>query len=67
MMFRLIRGKDDKKNPSRFCLSLKNYVICILLRRNTRQKLSVALEKQQPEYLALNGSNCRDHAGIRKP
>ena len=52
MMFRLIRGKDDKKNPSQLP---KPQELCDLysFARNTRQKLSVALEKQQPEYLAL--------------
>jgi DNA helicase-2/ATP-dependent DNA helicase PcrA len=52
MMFRLIRGKDDKKNPNQLP---KPQELCDLysFARNTRQKLSVALEKQQPEYLAM--------------
>ncbi|WP_336930115.1 ATP-dependent helicase [Acinetobacter tandoii] len=52
MMFRLIRGKDDKKNPNQLP---KPQELCDLysFARNTRQKLSDALEKQQPEYLAF--------------
>lgn len=52
MMFRLIRGRDDKKNPSYLP---KPQELCDLysFARNTRQKLSLALEKQMPEYLAL--------------
>lgn len=51
MMFRLIRGKDDKKNPNGLP---KPQELCDLysLARNTRQKLSVVLEKQLPEYVA---------------
>lgn len=50
MMFRLLRGKDDKKNlnalpkPQQLC-DLYSFA------RNTRQKLSIALEKQLPECL----------------
>ena len=52
MMFRLIRGKDDKKNPNQLP---KPQELCDLysFARNTRQKLSDALEKQHPEHLAL--------------
>ncbi|WP_411685974.1 ATP-dependent helicase [Acinetobacter pseudolwoffii] len=52
MMFRLIRGRDDKKNPNHLP---KPQELCDLysFARNTRQKLSLALEKQMPEYLAL--------------
>jgi DNA helicase-2/ATP-dependent DNA helicase PcrA len=52
MMFRLIRGKDDKKNPNQLP---KPQELCDLysFARNTRQKLSDALEKQYPEYLAF--------------
>ncbi|QCO21151.1 ATP-dependent helicase [Acinetobacter cumulans] len=52
MMFRLIRGRDDKKNPN---FLPKPAELCDLYSyaRNTRQKLSEALEKQMPEYLAL--------------
>ncbi|NHB56552.1 ATP-dependent helicase [Acinetobacter sp. 194] len=52
MMFRLIRGKDDKKNPNQLP---KPAELCDLysFARNTRQKLSVALEKQMPEFLAM--------------
>lgn len=51
MLFKLIRGKDDKKNPNGLP---KPKELCDLysFARNTRQKLSVALEKQLPEYLA---------------
>ena len=50
MMFRLIRGKDDKKNPNSLP---KPQQLCDLysFARNTRQKLSLALEKQLPEFL----------------
>ena len=50
MLFRLIRGKDDKKNPNALP---KPQQLCDLysLARNTRQKLSLALEKQLPEFL----------------
>jgi len=50
MMFRLIRGKDDKKNPNALP---KPKELCDLysFARNTRQKLSLALEKQMPEFL----------------
>ena len=50
MMFRLIRGKDDKKNPNALP---KPKELCDLysFSRNTRQKLSLALEKQHPEFL----------------
>ncbi|MFW1966549.1 ATP-dependent helicase [Acinetobacter guillouiae] len=50
MLFRLIRGKDDKKNPNALP---KPQQLCDLysFARNTRQKLSLALEKQQPEFL----------------
>ncbi|MCF3127309.1 ATP-dependent helicase [Acinetobacter soli] len=52
MMFRLIRGKDDKRNPNQLP---KPQELCDLysFARNTRQKLSDALEKQHPEYLAF--------------
>ncbi|MCU4311039.1 ATP-dependent helicase [Acinetobacter variabilis] len=52
MMFRLIRGRDDKKNPDYLP---KPQELCDLysFARNTRQKLSLSLEKQMPEYLAL--------------
>ncbi|MGZ7880885.1 ATP-dependent helicase [Acinetobacter soli] len=52
MMFRLIRGKDDKKNPNQLP---KPQELCDLysFARNTRQKLSDALEKQHSEYLAF--------------
>ncbi|AUX90542.1 ATP-dependent helicase [Acinetobacter sp. ACNIH1] len=52
MMFRLIRGRDDKKNPDYLP---KPQELCNLysFARNTRQKLSLSLEKQMPEYLAL--------------
>ena len=52
MLFRLIRGRDDKKNPNYLP---KPQELCDLysFARNTRQKLSLALEKQMPEYLAL--------------
>lgn len=52
MMFRLIRGKDDKKNPNQLP---KPQELCDLysFARNTRQKLSDALEKQHPEYFAF--------------
>ncbi len=52
MLFRLIRGRDDKKNPNHLP---KPQELCDLysFARNTRQKLSIALEKQLPEYLAL--------------
>lgn len=50
MLFRLIRGKDDKKNPNALP---KPRQLCDLysFARNTRQKLSLALEKQLPEFL----------------
>ncbi len=50
MMFRLLRGKDDKKNPNQLP---KPQQLCDLYSyaRNTRQKLSLALEKQLPEFL----------------
>lgn len=50
MMFRLIRGKDDKKKPNALP---KPQQLCDLysFARNTRQKLSIALEKQHPEFL----------------
>jgi len=52
MMFRLIRGKDDKKNPNQLP---KPQELCDLysFARNTHQKLSDALEKQHPEHLAF--------------
>lgn len=52
MMFRLIRGKDDKKNPNQLP---KPQELCDLysFARNTRQKLSDALEKQHPEHLVF--------------
>lgn len=52
MMFRLIRGKDDKKNPNQLP---KPQELCDLysFARNTCQKLSDALEKQHPEHLAF--------------
>lgn len=52
MMFRLIRGKDDKNNPNQLP---KPAELCDLysFARNTRQKLSIALEKQMPEFLAM--------------
>ena len=52
MMFRLIRGIDDKKNPNQLP---KPQELCDLysFARNTRQKLSDALEKQHPEHLAF--------------
>jgi len=52
MIFRLIRGRDDKKNPNYLP---KPQELCDLysFARNTRQKLSLSLEKQMPEYLAL--------------
>ncbi len=51
MLFRLLRGKDDKKNPNALP---KPKELCDLysFARNTRQKLSVAMEKLMPEYLA---------------
>ena len=51
MLFKLIRGKDDKKNPNGLP---KPQELCDLysFARNTRQKLSLALEKQLPEYQA---------------
>lgn len=50
MLFRLIRGKDDKNNPN---VLPKPQQLCDLysFARNTRQKLSLALEKQLPEFL----------------
>ena len=50
MLFRLIRGKDDQKNPNALP---KPKQLCDLysFARNTRQKLSLALEKQLPEFL----------------
>ncbi len=50
MLFRLIRGKDDKKNPNALP---KPQQLCDVysFARNTRQKLSLALEKQLPEFL----------------
>jgi DNA helicase-2/ATP-dependent DNA helicase PcrA len=50
MLFRLIRGKDDKKTPNALP---KPQQLCDLysFARNTRQKLSLALEKQLPEFL----------------
>lgn len=52
MIFRLIRGRDDKKNPNYLP---KPQELCDLysFARNTRQKLSLSLEKQMPEYLGL--------------
>jgi DNA helicase-2/ATP-dependent DNA helicase PcrA len=52
MMFRLIRGKDDKKNPNQLP---KPQELCDLysFARNTRQKLSEALEKQHPEHIVF--------------
>ena len=52
MMFRLIRGKDDNKYPNQLP---KPQELCDLysFARNTRQKLSDALEKQHPEHLAF--------------
>ena len=52
MMFRLIRGKDDKKNPNQLP---KPQELCDLysFARNTRQKLSDALEKQHPEHIVF--------------
>ncbi|WP_445114931.1 ATP-dependent helicase [Acinetobacter sp. WZC-1] len=50
MMFRLIRGRDDKNHPNALP---KPQQLCDLysFARNTRQKLSLALEKQHPEFL----------------
>ena len=50
MLFRLIRGKDDKKNPNALP---KPQQLCDVYSyaRNTRQKLSLSLEKQHPEFL----------------
>ncbi len=50
MLFRLIRGKDDKKHPNGLP---KPQQLCDVysFARNTRQKLSLALEKQHPEFL----------------
>lgn len=50
MMFRLLRGKDDKKNLNALP---KPKELCDLysFSRNTRQKLSLAIEKQCPEFL----------------
>lgn len=50
MMFRLIRGKDDKNHPNALP---KPKELCDVysFARNTRQKLSLALEKQIPEFL----------------
>ncbi|AOA59404.1 ATP-dependent helicase [Acinetobacter larvae] len=52
MIFRLLRGKEDSNRqnnqmpkPQQLC-DLYSYA------RNTRQKLSIALEKQLPDYLA---------------
>lgn len=52
MMFRLIRGKDDKNNPNQLP---KPKELCDLysFARNTRQKLSLALEKQHPEHIVF--------------
>lgn len=51
LMFRLLRGKDDKKHPNDLP---KPKELCDLYSyaRNTRQALSVALEKQLPDFLA---------------
>ena len=50
MLFRLIRGKDDKNHPNHLP---KPQQLCDVysFARNTRQKLSLALEKQLPEFL----------------
>ncbi len=50
MMFRLIRGKDEKNQEQELP---KPKELCDLysFARNTRQKLSLALEKQLPDYL----------------
>ncbi|WP_180101411.1 ATP-dependent helicase [Acinetobacter sp. YH12126] len=52
MMFRLIRGRDDKKNPN-YLPKPKELCDLYSFARNTRQKLSIAMEKQMPEYFAL--------------
>lgn len=51
LMFRLLRGKDDKNHPNALP---KPKELCDLYSyaRNTRQALTVAMEKQLPEFLA---------------
>ena len=49
MMFRLIRGKDDKKNPNALPAP-KDLCDLYSFARNTRQKLSQVLEQQMPEF-----------------
>ena len=51
MMFRLIRGKDEK-NQTQELPKPKELCDLYSFARNTRQKLSLALEKQLPDYLA---------------
>lgn len=52
MLFRLIRGKDDKNNPNQLPKT-QRAMRFIFFMRNTRQKLSLALEKQMPEFLDM--------------
>lgn len=54
MMFRLIRGKDDKKNPNQLP---KPQALCDLysFTRNTQQQLSAVLQQQMPEYEVMHG------------
>lgn len=51
MMFRLICGKDEK-NQTQELPKPKELCDLYSFARNTRQKLSLALEKQLPDYLA---------------
>lgn len=55
LMFRLLRGKDDKNHPNDLP---KPKELCDLysFARNTRQSLTVALEKQLPDFVAQKDS-----------
>lgn len=54
MMFRLIRGKDDKKNPNALPAP-KDLCDLYSLTRNTQQKLSHTLQLHMPEFELYHG------------
>ena len=54
MMFRLIRGKDDKKNPNALPAP-KDLCDVYSLTRNTQQKLSHTLQLHMPEFELYHG------------
>ena len=54
MMFRLIRGKDDKKNPNALPAP-KDLCDLYSLTRNTQQKLSHTLQLYMPEFELYHG------------